>query len=47
MKLEKQIEIVKELVEGVYELGESQCGWEDDLEKGVKLLKYLESKLKK
>ena len=47
MELLEQIKIVKELVEGVYELGEYQDGWEDDLEKGRKLLKHLESKLKK
>lgn len=44
MKIEKQIEIVKELLEGVKELnGEYQAGWDEDIMKGEKLLKYLKS----
>ena len=42
MELKEQIKTVKGLIEGVYELGEFQDGWESDLEKGRELLKQLE-----
>ena len=47
MNLEEQINIIEELVDGVNELGEFQDGWDEDLDKGIELLKYLESKLNK
>lgn len=45
MNIEEQIEIIKELVEGVKELnGEFQEGWEENIEKGEALIKYLSDK---
>ena len=47
MKIKEQIEIIKELIEGVEELnGSFQEGWERDIEKGYDLLEYLESKIR-
>lgn len=48
MELQKQIEIVKELLEATKELnGEHQEGWDEEIEKGEKLLEYLKIELKK
>jgi len=48
MELEKQIAIVKELLQGVKELnGEYQSGWEDEIQKGEELLEYLQNKIEK
>lgn len=45
MKIQKQIEIVKELLEATKELnGEYQEGWDEDIENGEKLLEYLQGK---
>jgi len=45
MNIEEQIEIIKELVEGVKELnGEFQEGWEENIEKGKALINYLSDK---
>jgi len=47
MTLQEQINIIKELLEATKELnGEFQDGWDDDIEKGEKLLAYLEIKQK-
>ena len=48
MKLQEQIEIVKELLEATKELnGEYQEGWDENIEDGERLLEYLQSELKK
>jgi hypothetical protein len=41
MKTDKQIKILKELLEATRELQEHQNGWGKDLENGEKFLKYL------
>jgi len=44
MKLHEQIEIVEKLIEATKELnGEYQDGWDEEIEDGEKLLKYLHS----
>ncbi len=41
--MEKEIQIVKELLEGVRELnGEYQEGWDETIKQGEELLKHLE-----
>jgi len=48
MKLQEQIEIVKELLEATKELnGEYQEGWDENIEDGKRLLEHLQSELKK
>jgi len=48
MELKEQIEIVNELLEATKELnGEYQEGWDENIEDGERLLKHLESELKK
>lgn len=48
MELQKQIEIIKELLEATKELnGEYQEGWDENIENGERLLEYLQSELKK
>jgi len=45
MTIQKQIEILKELIEAAKELnGEYQDGWDETIEKGELFLKYLQSK---
>ena len=48
MELQKQIEIVKELLDATKELnGEYQEGWDEDIENGERLMEHLQSELKK
>ena len=48
MKVQEQIEIVKELIEATKELnGEYQEGWDENIEDGERLLEHLQSELKK
>jgi len=48
MKLQEQIEIVKELLEATKELnGEFQEGWDENIEDGERLLRHLQNELKK
>ena len=47
MKIQEQINILKELLEATEELnGEFQEGWEEDIKNGKKFLIYLQNKLK-
>ena len=48
MKLQEQIEIVKELLEATKEInGEFQEGWDENIEDGERLLRHLQNELKK
>tara|TARA_R110000787_G_scaffold93696_1_gene196001 strand:- start:316 stop:462 length:147 start_codon:yes stop_codon:yes gene_type:complete len=48
MELQEQIEIGKELLEATRELnGEYQEGWDENIKDGERLLKHLQSELKK
>jgi hypothetical protein len=48
MKLQEQLEIVKELLEATIELnGAYQDGWDENIDDGKRLLEHLQSELKK
>lgn len=46
MTIDEQIKIIQGLIDGVIELnGEYQSGWDDEIQSGSELLKYLEKLL--
>lgn len=47
MKIQEQIKVIKEMIEGLEELnGEFQDGWQPVISKGKEMLKHLEDVIK-